>query len=141
MIRRNIKALNAGRIRPALALFAADATLAFPGHNSFAEEFRAADPGRETHISHRGSAEISRFLERYVQTGMQMIVEDVLVNGPPWNTRAAIRVHHWAPGPDGSDAYNNRAVLFVTTARAKIQAQEDYEDTVRLAAFDRTCPT
>ena len=51
--------------------------------------------------------------------------------------RAAVRVHHWVPGPDGApDRYNNRAVLFVNTAWGKIRAQEDYEDTERVAAFD-----
>jgi ketosteroid isomerase-like protein len=68
---------------------------------------------------------------------MRMTVDDILVNGPPLPMRAAARVHHWAPGPDGQDRYNNRAVLFVSARWGKIRDREDYEDTVRVAAFDR----
>ena len=137
MIRRNIGRLNAGEYAPALAMFAADATLAFPGDNSLAGEFRPPQPGRDAFVTHADRDEIERFLRRYVDTGMQMAVDDILVNGPPWNTRAAARVHHWVPGPDGHDLYNNRAVLFVHTRWGKILDQEDYEDTERVAAFER----
>jgi len=65
------------------------------------------------------------------------VVEDVLVNGPPWNLRAAARVHHWIPGPAGTDVYSNRAVLVVQTVWGKIRNQEDYEDTERVSALDR----
>ena len=78
---------------------------------------------------------MERFLQRYVAAGIQMEVEDILVNGPPWNLRAAIRVHDWSPGEVG-DRYNNRAVLFVTSRWGKLRTQEDYEDTQRAAAFD-----
>lgn len=70
-----------------------------------------------------------------------MEVEDILVNGPPWNTRAAIRVHHWIAGPDGNDVYANRAVLMVRTSWGKIRSQEDYEDTERVAVFDAVSST
>jgi hypothetical protein len=65
-----------------------------------------------------------------------MEVEDILVNGPPWNMRAAVRVHDWIPGPRGMDAYVNRAVLMVRVVWGKIRSQEDYEDTERVSAFD-----
>lgn len=78
------------------------------------------------------------FLARYVEHGIQMEVEDILVNGPPWNTRAAVRVHHWIPGTGGEDLYANRAVLMVGAAWGKIHSQEDYEDTEPVAAFDDT---
>jgi ketosteroid isomerase-like protein len=137
MIRRNIGFLNKGRYEPALAMFAADATLAFPGCNTWAAQHRQPKRGREAFSTHRGRDEVEAFLQRYVGTGMQMVVEDILVNGPPWNTRAAVRVRHWIPGPDGNDVYANRAVLMVRTAWGKIRNQEDYEDTERVSAFDR----
>ena len=68
-----------------------------------------------------------------------MVVEDVLVNGPPWNLRAAARVHHWIPGPDGDDVYSNRAVLVVRTVWGKIRSQEDYEDTERVVGASTGC--
>jgi len=138
MIRRNIQRLNGGDYGPALAMFAADATLSFPGDNSWARQHRDIDRGRAAFATHRGRSEIEAFLQRYVATGMQMVVEDVLVNGPPWRARAAVRAHVWSPDPaGGADRYCNRAVLFVDTRWGRIVAQEDYEDTERAAAFDR----
>jgi ketosteroid isomerase-like protein len=137
MIRRNIRLLNTGRYQPTLAMFAPDATLAFPGDNSWSGQFRRPQLGRDRVVTHQGRDEIEAFLRRYVALGMQMEVDDILVNGPPWNTRAAALVHHWAPGPDGDDRYANRAVLTVRTRWGKIQSQEDFEDTERVTAFDR----
>lgn len=135
MIRRNIARLNAGDPGPALAMFAEDAALCFPGDNSWSTQFRPAALGRRAAVTHRGRSEIEAFLHRYVGTGMQMVVDDILVNGPPWDLRAAVRVHHWIAA-EGGDRYNNRAVLFVRTRWGRIVEQEDYEDTVRVAAFD-----
>jgi ketosteroid isomerase-like protein len=137
LIRRNIARLNQGDHRPALAMFAEDATLTFPGDNSWSRMFREPEPGRQAGRTHRGKAEIEAFLVRYVEHGLQMEVEDVLVNGPPWNARAAAVVHDWIPGRDGQDIYNNRAVIFVRTRWGRIRSEEDFEDSERSAAFDR----
>jgi ketosteroid isomerase-like protein len=136
MIRRNIRQLNEGNYRPVLAMFAENATMAFPGDNSWAGQHRPAEKGREAFATHRGKTEIEAFLQRYVEAGIHMVVDDILVNGGPWNTRAAVRVHHWVDGDDGHDVYNNRAVLFVNSTWGRIRAQEDYEDTERVAEFD-----
>jgi len=64
-------------------------------------------------------------------------VEDILVNGPPWNTRVAIRVTDWIIDADGSESYANRAVLMARMAWGKVCDQEDYEDTEHVSAFDR----
>lgn len=136
MIRRNIDALNDGNAGPTLAMFAEDARLSFPGFNSWSSQFRPAQKARVVFDTHRGREEIGAFLARYVDQGIQMSVEDILVNGPPWNTRVAVRCHVWALDPDGGDIYNNRAVLMVDTRWGRIHRQEDYEDTERAAAFD-----
>ena len=135
LVRYLMRNLNAGNIKPTTALDAPDVELTFPGDNSWADEFRPFERGRQAHVTHRGTAEMARFLQRYVAAGIQMEVEDVLVNGPPWNMRAAVRVHVWSPGEPG-DRYTNRAVLFVTATWGKLRTQEDYEDTQRAAAFD-----
>ena len=98
---------------------------------------RPTHVGREAFVTHRGKDELKRFLQRFVDEKMHMVVDDILVNGPPWNTRVAVRVHDWVTGADGTDIYTNRAVLFVNTKWGKIIAQEDYEDTERVAAYDR----
>jgi len=137
MIRRNIERLNQGQYEPALAMFADDATLTFPGDNTWSRLCRTPSPGRAGAPTQRGKAEIEQFMARYVEHGIQMKVEDILVNGPPWNMRVAVRAHDWIPGPGGVDAYANRAVLFANIAWGKIRAQEDYEDSERVAAYDR----
>ncbi len=43
MIRRNIGRLNEGDYRPALAMFARDATLSFPGDNSWSNQHRPSE--------------------------------------------------------------------------------------------------
>jgi ketosteroid isomerase-like protein len=139
LIRRSILLLNEGHYEASLAVFASDATLSFPGDNSWSNEFRSPRLGREPFATHRGKEEIATFLRRYVGTGMQMSVEDILVNGPPWNTRVAVRVNHGIV-VDGVAIYTNRAVLMARIVWAKIRAQEDYEDTERVAAFDREHP-
>ena len=138
MIRRNIRALNAGDHRPVLAMFADDLEFSFPGDNTWATEFRPLARGRRAHVTHRGRAEMERFLQRYVAAGIQMEVEDILVNGPPWNLRAAVRCVVWSGGtsPGAADRYTNRAVLVVTSSWGRLRTQEDYEDTERAAAFD-----
>jgi ketosteroid isomerase-like protein len=137
LIRRSIRALNAGDYGPTLAVFADDATLTFPGDNSWSRQFRAPQAGRAAQPTHRGRAEIEAFLRRYVDHGIQMQVDDILVNGPPWNTRVAVRVTDWIPTDGGPDAYANRAVLMARLSWGKIREQEDYEDSERVAAFDR----
>lgn len=138
MIRRNIRRLSGGDYGSALAMFAADAELRFPGDNSWARQHRPVPaPGRAPHATHRGRAEIEAFLQRFVDEGLQMEVEDILVNGPPWNMRAAAIVHDWIPGTDGRDRYANRAVLVVHSVWGRIRVQEDFEDTERVAALDR----
>ncbi len=136
MVRRAISRMNDGDYGPSLAMFANDATLSFPGDNTWANQHRPTQAGRDAFATHRGRDEIEAFLQRYVGQRIHMVVDDILVNGPPWNTRAALRVHHWVEGPGGHDLYTNRAVLFVTTRWGKIRGQEDYEDTERVAAYD-----
>lgn len=141
MIRRNLAALNEGRYQPTLAMFMTDAELTFPGDNSWSRQFRPPQPGRHGYASHRGRAEIETFLRSYTEHRIQMKIEDILVNGPPWNNRVAVRVHVWAPHPDsGDDVYTNRAVVMVRTSWGRIRSQEDYEDTERAAAFSVLYP-
>jgi hypothetical protein len=139
LIRRSIGTLNEGRYEPSLAVFDRDAQLSFPGDNSWSREFRFPQLGREAFATHRGKDEIEAFLRRYVGTGMQMSVEDILVNGPPWDTRVAVRVNHVVV-VDGVTIYTNRAVLMARIVWGKIRDQEDYEDTERVTAFDRDHP-
>ena len=136
MIRRNVAALNQGNYQPVLGMYADGATLTFPGDNSWSRMYREPRPGRAPAPTHVGRTEIEAFLRRYVGNEIQMEIEDILVNGPPWNTRVAVVVHDWIPTEDGPDLYANRAVLFIRTRWGKTITHEDFEDTERSAAFD-----
>jgi ketosteroid isomerase-like protein len=136
LMRHSIKRLNAGDPGLLLRLAAPDAELAFPGNNSWATMYRPVAKGRQRHVTHRGLEECRGFAQRFVDEGIQFVIEDILVNGPPWNTRIALRVHDYIPGADGLDRYNNRAVAFLEVRWGRLVSWEDYEDTERVAAWD-----
>ena len=82
-------------------------------------------------------AEARAFADRFVAQGIQLHIEDILVNGPPWKTRIAVRAHDFIPNPRGDgDVYNNRAVLFLEVRWGRLVRWEDYEDTERVAVWD-----
>ena len=142
VMRYSIKKLNQGDYRLMLKMAHPEFELAFPGQSSWATMFRPQNTGRQRHATHRGVAEASAFAERFVAEGIQFQIEDILVNGPPWNTRIAVRAYNFIAGPQGhDDAYNNRALLFLELRWGRLVRWEDYEDTERVAAWDVTAPT
>jgi ketosteroid isomerase-like protein len=137
LVRKGLRELNAGNPEVILGLAAPAVELAFPGDNSWATMFRPTVKGRARHATHRGVDECRAFAERFVGEGIQFTVEDILVNGPPWHTRVAVRAHDFKESSDGSgDVYANRAVSFLELRWGKITRWEDYEDTERVAAWD-----
>jgi ketosteroid isomerase-like protein len=137
LVRRSIGRLNHGDPGPLLRLATPDAELAFPGDNSWATMFRPVEKGRERHATHRGIDECRAFGDRFVAEGIQFVIEDILVNGPPWHMRVAIRAHDFIAGEAGQpDVYNNRAVAFLELRWGRLVRWEDYEDCERVAAWD-----
>ena len=132
-----IKKLNQGDASLFMRLARPDAVIAFPGDNSWSTMFRPIDKQRSQHITHDGIDECRAFAERFAAEGVQFEIEDIVVNGPPWNTRIALRVQSFVPGSAGeADPYNNRAVAWLETRWGRLVAWEDYEDTERVAAWD-----
>jgi ketosteroid isomerase-like protein len=136
MVRRSIARLNEGDPGALLAMASPDVVLRFPGDNRWARMFRPVVKGRLPHDTHRGLEECRAFAEAFADQGIQMVLEDVLVNGPPWRTRVALRLHDFAPAADGRDAYTNRAVAFLELRWGRLVVWEDYEDTERSADWD-----
>jgi len=137
LVRHGIRRLNAGDPSFLLRLCGPAPELAFPGDNSWAAMFRPVVKGRECHVTHRGVDECRAFADRFVANKIQFAIEDILVNGPPWHTRIALRVHDYIDGPPGEpDVYNNRAVAFIELRWFKLVRWEDYEDCERVAAWD-----
>ncbi len=141
LMRHGVKKLNHGDYSMLLKMASPDFELAFPGSNSWSTMFRPQQPGREVHVTHRGIDEAVAFADRFVGDGLQLEIEDILVNGPPWRTRIAVRACSYATGDDGRDVYNNRAVLFLETRWGRLHRWEDYEDTERVTAWDRARTT
>jgi ketosteroid isomerase-like protein len=140
MVRRNVARLNAGDATPMLKMASRDVQLRFPGDNSWSTMFRPVAKGRAPHATHRGLAECRAFADRFAANGIQFVLEDILVNGGPWNTRVAMRLHSFLPSADG-DQYNNRAIAILELRWGKLVVWEDYEDTERVAAWDRETST
>lgn len=124
--RRDLAKLNAGDYAALLGAYADDAVLAFnDGDHRWAGE-------------HRGRAAIERFLQDFTNAGLQGELREVFLAGPPWRMTLLARFDDHAAGPDGEELYANRTVLLLRTRWGRIVRQEDYyEDTVRMAAFDR----
>ncbi len=137
LIRHSIAKLNEGNPELLLRLAAPDAELTFPGNNTWATMHHAVEKGRRRHVTHRGIDECRSFAERFAAEGVQFEIEDILVNGGPWNTRVALRACTFVPGPDGVDIYNNRATAFLEIRWGRLVSWEDYEDTERTALWDR----
>lgn len=136
LVRHGISRLSAGDPEFLLRLASPDAEIAFPGDNSWSAMFRPVEKGRHRHATHRGIDECRAFARRFAGEGLQLQIEDILVNGPPWNTRVAVRAHDYLRGPDG-DAYNNRVLAFLEIRWGRLTRWEDYEDTERVAAWER----
>lgn len=136
LVRHGIGRLNQGDPRFLLRLASDDASIAFPGDNSWSRMYRPVDRGRHPHPTHRGHDELQAFADRFVKERLQFRIEDILVSGPPWHTRVAVRAHDFSLGPDGRDRYNNRVVSFLEIRWGRLVRWEDYEDTQRVAAFD-----
>ena len=140
IVRHSVAKLNQGDPSLLLKMAAPTAELAFPGDNSWARMFRPVEKGRVRHSTHRGIEECTAFAQRFANEGVQFEIEDILVNGPPWNTRVGMRAQSFIPGPDG-DTYNNRALALLELRWGRLVRWEDYEDTERVAAWDAAIQT
>ena len=100
-LHQGMSRLNRGDYALMLTLAHPDFELSFPGRNSWSTMFREPSLGRHRKATHVGISEGRAFADRFVAAGIQFEVEDILVNGPPWNTRVALRVHDFVPGPAG----------------------------------------
>ena len=125
-LRRDLAALNAGDYHPLLASFADEAVLVFTaGTHRWAGQ-------------HHGRASIEAFLQDFVAAGLHGDFRDLLIGGPPWKMRAAVRFDDHAEDPTGTRVYDNRTVLYVTFRWAKVVRQEDFfADTSRIEAFEQ----
>lgn len=136
LVRHGIERLNDGDPSFLLRLAHPEIEFTFPGDNSWAGMHRPVAKGRERHVTHRGIDECRSFAERFVEAGLHIEIEDILVNGGPWNIRVAVRGTDHLAGAAG-DEYNNRLVDYMVIRWGRVVSWEAYEDTERVAAWDR----
>ncbi len=123
---RDVRAINGGDHRPLLNGFADDAVILF---NDGPHRFSGV---------HRGRAEIDRFLRNFASAGIQGEIKAIWIGGFPWALSMVTRFDDGATGASGERLYENRTAIVVRTRWGRIVEMQDfYEDTDRIAAFDR----
>jgi ketosteroid isomerase-like protein len=122
MIRRNMARLNAGDAGPILRLDAPDIQFRFPGESSWATEIH----NRDDH---------GRWLQRFMDTGLRLEADEVVAQGPPWNTTLCVRGTSHLDTKNGR-VYENRFVMWGRIAWGRLREYEVYEDTQAATKLD-----
>jgi hypothetical protein len=115
--------LRAGDMRPVLLMDAPDVRLDFPGDSSWA-------PGAQ------GKAEHERWLRRFVEVGLQIYPDEVIVKGFPWRQTICVRGRDNLSAPSGERVYDNRYVMWGQLVWGRLKQYEVYEDTQKSKALD-----
>jgi len=121
-IRHQISRMLSGDVNAVLRQLADDAEFVFPGRNSWAGH-------------HRGKPAIAAWLRRFVSVKPEYIVRDVLVSGPPWNTRIA-----WRLSDRIGQHYANEAMVYAKGSWGKVRHQRVFLDTEVLSEWERAYP-
>ena len=124
LLSRNMAAIRAGDAGPSLRLDAKDVRFRFPGDSSWATDLQ-------------GKEELARWLDKFVDAGLQIYADEVVVKGPPWNTTLCVRGTDHLDAPDGTRVYENRYVIWGRLRWGLLKDYEVYEDTTQTAALDR----
>jgi ketosteroid isomerase-like protein len=123
MIDRNMRLLRDGDAGPLLALDADDVRFTFPGESSFA-------PGAAN------KEELEGWLGRFVELGLQIYPDEVVVKGFPWRQTICVRGHINLDDEAEGRVYDNRYVLWGRIAWGKLREYEVYEDTEKTRKLD-----
>ncbi|MGI8920416.1 MAG: nuclear transport factor 2 family protein [Solirubrobacteraceae bacterium] len=123
LLSRNMARLNAGDYLPTLRLDAKDVRFRFPGDSSWATELQ-------------GKPALERWLQRFVDSGIQIFADEVVAKGPPWNMTLCVRGTDHLKSPAGEIVYENRYVIWGRLSWGLLKEYEVYEDTQKAKALD-----
>lgn len=127
MIRRNMAHVNEGNLRPALRLDAPNIHFRFPGDSSWATDIHSRD-------------DHARWLQRFVDVGLQLEADEVVAQGPLWNMTLCVRGRSRLDTEDGR-VYQNRYVMWGRLAWGRLRGYEVYEDTQAATKLDEYLAT
>ncbi len=123
ILTRNMARTSAGDYGPSLAMSAEDVHFRFPGDSSWAGEYN-------------GKRELEPWLRRFVDAGIQISPDEVVVQGWPWKATVCVRGTDYLNSPEGEAVYENRYVIWGHMVWGKLTDYEVYEDTQAAAALD-----
>jgi ketosteroid isomerase-like protein len=128
VLRGALRRLKTGDPGPVLRLLASDVRFRFPGRSSWAADARGRD-------------EVDRWLRRFVDVGMRLDVDDILVAGPPWATRVCVRFTDYYTDEHGKLAYLNQGVIIAQVRGFQVTRYEVFVDTEKFAELDEYLAT
>lgn len=105
-----------------LKLMADDVHFVFPGSSVFAEDI-TGKPG------------VERWLRRFVAMRPRYEILDVMVSGPPWRTRAGVRMRDQI----GTD-YSNEGMHYLLMRWGKVYYDRVFIDTEAVSEFEQRHP-
>jgi ketosteroid isomerase-like protein len=122
LIRRAYREAVAGKTRLAMLLAGDDVRFTFPGNNSFAG----------TYV---GKTEFAGWLSRFAALTPDLVVEDVVASGAPWDLRVGMRF----VDSIGED-YRNEGMEYLRIRFGKLREVQVYLDTETIAAWEARHP-
>jgi ketosteroid isomerase-like protein len=123
LLRHNMDRIRAGDYRPTLRMDAKDVRFRFPGDSSWSGEIHGKD-------------ELERWLQRFVDVGLQIYADEVVVKGWPWKMTVCIRGTDHLDAPGGERVYENRYLIWGHIRWGLLRDYEVYEDTQKSKALD-----
>lgn len=124
MIDRNMRLMRAGDAGPTLAMDADEIKFTFPGESSFA-------PGASN------KRELEAWLERFIDLGLQIYPDEVVLKGFPWHQTICVRGHINLDDAKEGRVYDNRYVIWGHISWGKLREYEVYEDTEESRRLDQ----
>lgn len=124
LIARNMRKLREGDPGPTLQLDAKDIRFTFPGDSSWATEIE-------------GKEDLEGWLRRFVEVGLQIYPDEVILKGFPWRQTVCVRGRDHLDAPSGERVYENRYVIWGRLSWGLLREYEVYEDTQKTVALDR----
>jgi hypothetical protein len=103
-------------------LMADEIRFTFPGTSSFAADTSTSD-------------ELKAWISRFAALRPAYEILDVLVAGPPWNTRVAVRLRDRI-----GDDYSNEGMQYLRMRWGKMILDEVFVDTERISAWEARHP-